>query len=82
MNPEEIKLTQYSHGAGCGCKISPAVLDIILHSPITHSADPNLLVGNTPEMMQQYLILEMEMHSSPQLIFLCRLWMMPMTLAE
>ncbi|MCU0340095.1 MAG: selenide, water dikinase SelD [Spirosomaceae bacterium] len=24
------KLTQYSHGAGCGCKISPKVLDVIL----------------------------------------------------
>lgn len=46
MNPEEIKLTQYSHGAGCGCKISPAVLDIILHSPVSYKADPNLLVGN------------------------------------
>lgn len=46
MNTEEIKLTQYSHGAGCGCKISPAVLDIILHSPISHTVDPNLLVGN------------------------------------
>jgi len=46
MNPEEIKLTRYSHGAGCGCKISPAVLDVILHSPISHKADPNLLVGN------------------------------------
>ena len=46
MAPEEIKLTQYSHGAGCGCKISPAVLDQILHSSIKHSADPALLVGN------------------------------------
>jgi len=27
----KIKLTQYSHGAGCGCKISPAVLDTFLH---------------------------------------------------
>ncbi|GAB2581486.1 selenide, water dikinase SelD [Spirosoma areae] len=25
-----IKLTQYSHGAGCGCKISPKILDQIL----------------------------------------------------
>jgi len=24
---EKIRLTQYSHGAGCGCKIAPAVLD-------------------------------------------------------
>ena len=46
MAPEKIKLTQYSHGAGCGCKISPAVLDLILHSPIKHAADPSLLVGN------------------------------------
>ena len=43
---EEIKLTQYSHGAGCGCKISPAVLDTILHSKVIYEADKNLLVGN------------------------------------
>jgi selenide,water dikinase len=41
-----IKLTQYSHGAGCGCKISPAVLDNILHSDIAQPAYANLLVGN------------------------------------
>ena len=27
---EPIRLTQYSHGAGCGCKISPQVLEVIL----------------------------------------------------
>jgi selenide,water dikinase len=43
---DEIKLTQYSHGAGCGCKISPAILDKILHSPVNHPTDPRLLVGN------------------------------------
>jgi selenide,water dikinase len=43
---EDIKLTQYSHGAGCGCKISPAILDKILHSPITFQPDARLLVGN------------------------------------
>lgn len=43
---EKIRLTQYSHGAGCGCKISPQVLDTILKSQITPIADPNLLVGN------------------------------------
>ncbi len=42
----EIKLTQYSHGAGCGCKISPAVLDTILHSDLPKAKFPNLLVGN------------------------------------
>ncbi len=41
-----IKLTQYSHGAGCGCKISPAVLDKILHSDQPKSKFPSLLVGN------------------------------------
>lgn len=46
MIAEEIKLTQYSHGAGCGCKISPAVLDKMLHSPIQYQPDARLLVGN------------------------------------
>jgi len=41
-----IKLTEYSHGAGCGCKISPQVLDKILQSNISFS-DANLLVGNS-----------------------------------
>jgi selenide,water dikinase len=43
---EEIKLTQYSHGAGCGCKISPAVLDKILKGNIAMPDNKNLLVGN------------------------------------
>jgi len=46
MEDTAIKLTQYSHGAGCGCKISPAILDKILHSPISHAPDARLLVGN------------------------------------
>jgi len=40
------KLTQYSHGAGCGCKISPAVLDSILRTDIIPTFDARLLVGN------------------------------------
>lgn len=43
---EAIKLTQYSHGAGCGCKIAPAVLDTILHSNFPKERFPALLVGN------------------------------------
>src|SRR5690606_33167002 len=35
-----------SHGAGCGCKISPAVLDRILHSEAQKELFPMLLVGN------------------------------------
>ncbi len=46
MKSEEIKLTSYSHGAGCGCKISPAILDKILQSPLEQPADARLLVGN------------------------------------
>jgi selenide,water dikinase len=42
----EIKLTQYSHGAGCGCKIAPAVLDKILHSDFKSAGFSKLLVGN------------------------------------
>jgi selenide,water dikinase len=43
---DEIRLTQYSHGAGCGCKISPAVLDRILHSNVPKTVFADLLVGN------------------------------------
>lgn len=42
----EIKLTEYSHGAGCGCKIAPAVLDTILGQTQKGPDYPNLLVGN------------------------------------
>ena len=42
-----ICLTQYSHGAGCGCKISPAVLDVILKTQLTPQLDSALLVGNS-----------------------------------
>lgn len=43
---EEIKLTQYSHGAGCGCKISPKVLDVILQGNIAMPDNSKLIVGN------------------------------------
>ncbi len=43
---KDIKLTQYSHGAGCGCKISPQVLSTILKTELKGSFYPNLLVGN------------------------------------
>ncbi|WP_456451249.1 selenide, water dikinase SelD [Hydrogenimonas sp.] len=41
-----VKLTEYSHGAGCGCKISPMLLDDILKSARPKKAYPELLVGN------------------------------------
>ena len=42
----EIKLTQYSHGAGCGCKIAPNVLEEILQSHLATPDNKNLIVGN------------------------------------
>ncbi len=42
----QIKLTEYSHGAGCGCKIAPAMLDNILRGQVAFAADRFLLVGN------------------------------------
>ncbi|MDX1353124.1 MAG: selenide, water dikinase SelD [Thiomicrorhabdus sp.] len=44
---QSIKLTEYSHGAGCGCKISPMVLDSILKTSMNITPNPNLLVGNS-----------------------------------
>ena len=46
MENETIKLTQYSHGAGCGCKIAPKVLDEILKPHFIQPDNKNLLVGN------------------------------------
>lgn len=46
MLEEEILLTKFSKGAGCGCKISPAVLDKILSTGFVFG-DKNLLVGNS-----------------------------------
>jgi len=41
-----VKLTEYSHGAGCGCKISPSDLEIILKTQLPERHDARLLVGN------------------------------------
>ncbi len=43
---EKIRLTQYSHGAGCGCKIAPSVLEKILKNNEAPVNFKNLLVGN------------------------------------
>ncbi|SEG19276.1 selenide, water dikinase SelD [Marinobacterium lutimaris] len=47
MSDTPVRLTEYSHGAGCGCKISPKVLDRILESQLSLPDSPNLLVGNS-----------------------------------
>ena len=41
-----VRLTEYSHGSGCGCKIAPALLDNILKSNLPATLYPQLLVGN------------------------------------
>lgn len=44
MTAGEHKLTQYSRGAGCGCKIAPSVLQDIIGKSTT--SFPGLIVGN------------------------------------
>ena len=43
---DKIKLTSYSHGAGCGCKLSPAILSDILSGAFEKPDSTKLLVGN------------------------------------
>ncbi len=43
---EKIRLTQYSHGSGCGCKIAPAELEKILSGNKSSLQIKELLVGN------------------------------------
>lgn len=45
--PNRVRLTQYSHGAGCGCKISPDILATILAGSGAQNIDPRLWVGNS-----------------------------------
>src|SRR6267142_1745453 len=40
-----IRLTQFSHGGGCGCKIAPAVLSAILAKTPIRGLPKDLLVG-------------------------------------
>lgn len=41
-----VRLTEYSHGAGCGCKIAPKMLEEILKTNGSQNVYPELLVGN------------------------------------
>jgi len=43
--PPDIRLTSFSHGGGCGCKIAPGVLSEILRSSGGLPMPPELLVG-------------------------------------
>ena len=43
--PEKIRLTQYSHGGGCGCKIAPAILSELISKADIRGVPEELLVG-------------------------------------
>ena len=43
--PEKIRLTEFSHGGGCGCKIAPAVLTELLASAPVRGLPAALMVG-------------------------------------
>ncbi|HSG21989.1 MAG TPA: selenide, water dikinase SelD [Azonexus sp.] len=45
MSAEKVRLTQLSHGGGCGCKISPVILEKILGGMAPGIIPPQLLVG-------------------------------------
>jgi selenide,water dikinase len=47
MDNEKIRLTQFSHGGGCGCKIAPMVLEEILSSDTDMPVYEKLIVGNS-----------------------------------
>lgn len=53
-----IRLTQYSHGTGCGCKISPEVLETIPQSELMAFHDPqtsgSLLLAVRPEAVADF----------------------------
>ncbi|MEO8137928.1 MAG: AIR synthase related protein, partial [Betaproteobacteria bacterium] len=44
-DPTPIRLTQFSHGGGCGCKIAPAVLEQIIGKAGPGFLSKHLLVG-------------------------------------
>ena len=43
--PAPLRLTSFSHGGGCGCKIAPGVLSEILRTSAPGVVPPQLLVG-------------------------------------
>jgi selenide,water dikinase len=45
VSPGPIRLTSFSHGGGCGCKIAPGLLSEILKNSNRFPVPPQLLVG-------------------------------------
>jgi hypothetical protein len=69
MSEQAIRLTQYSHGAGCGCKISPKVLETILHSEQAKLSTRTCLSATKPAMMPPFTISVTARQSSAPPIF-------------
>ena len=44
-SPAPLRLTSFSHGGGCGCKIAPGVLSDILKASAPGFLPPQLMVG-------------------------------------
>ena len=45
LDAPALRLTSFSHGGGCGCKIAPGVLSEILRSSVGDLVPPELMVG-------------------------------------
>ena len=45
LDAAPLRLTSFSHGGGCGCKIAPGVLSEILRSSVGGLVPPELMVG-------------------------------------
>lgn len=60
MNNDTFRLTQFTHGLGCACKIRPALLEEVLQK-IQKTTHPDLLVGTeTSDDAAVYKISDME----------------------
>ncbi|MBI1307461.1 MAG: selenide, water dikinase SelD [Bacteroidetes bacterium] len=46
MEAEKIRLTQFSKGSGCGCKIAPESLETLLNQLPKSKINPYLIIGN------------------------------------
>lgn len=70
MSEQAIRLTQYSHGAGCGCKISPKVLETILQSDQPNLSTRIYWWATKPAMMPRSTISVTARRSSVLPIFM------------
>ena len=82
MEQSPIRLTEWSEGSGCGCKIAPAILEQILNASGTFSQkDPKLLVGNASKDDAAVYQVSEDLAVINTVDFLPQSWTTPMTLA-